>query len=1080
METAGGETPPRNGNLFDVPEEYADYRQFRYAKITGDGSCLSYALKNIVDGNIATNTVRPEYPLNTIQDFKMPILDMLLRECLPNVGDPRNSDDTEANVVRLSSLLTDYIDLPVSVIQLRGDNTDREWVPVSDCVRVIERYFHAKSTELSMYRCQQFADHYRINICVWEPGRPVGFQLFQLGGGQPAVFIGNPEGLRNNVAPFRHLLYHRWGYYDDNGNAAHREYEVNDIIASGQHWPDQIFNEKNHFGLLLMMPDHLLATRAQEVRPIRAVILDEGGPITRTIPRPVVVVPTARTPGATITDRGDVGVAMQATAPTTRTTRTWVLTNGRVIPTNEFTFEKLEKLEPGIFELVDGQIRCKKCDRLPFLAITGVIDHKYHVRHDPNRDLGSKNVELERLNLQDDGNWTLELNGQFRCGLCKISCRDRRGADKHIAECRGHWAHLQLADQPPAEQTTESPLHRFYKPSEWSYDNQRYCCKRCEGRPFFMDYKTAIKHERRMHSTDRTEVMPPLPSPVVRALQTITETCASMRHPLEEEPIPDPAIIRDRFVKAFHDTEPAGCAVCGAFKYHVEPVQHLSLHHRPAIGALLLVNPAFQVQYLNDPEQPNLMHVVKWQDQYYRLHPSYFGPPRHHDGEFNVCHKCHLDLTKNPAKLPRFAYANGWDFGYKPVLPKLNIVEQALICKTQTYSTLITFRPKGLSWQTSTKVTGHIISFPQAVESTVENLPRRRVEEQINVLFVGPTGRYTEIVGKLRHKYEVNPENVYKWLHFLKKYNFHYETLPIIDDDDTRAYMAGLWDTIVQTGQQANGPAEQRLYRHAGAPVFENNGELEIVELRDEEEEDEIGNAGSAAHNTNNGDIEPPPEPTPTAAAQGEDPPDPTASQPHEPAQPTQPAQPAQQEQLQGEGDGPTASQPHEPAQQEQPSQQEQSQGEEGDNPFDAVYVNLPHRQQENSVASVVRAIKTLRSGAEPDPVNEFQDNGYLYGAGMAHLFPVFTQAAAESIKFYTFEAAHLVFTAGTTKKTMCLYLTKIALLTSVYHIHVQTADLLETRTLPSPRMINSNATLCIATWRECQPIIQFFESCRT
>jgi hypothetical protein len=76
--------------------------------------------------------------------------------------------------------------------------------------------------------------------------------------------------------------------------------------------------------------------------------------------------------------------------------------------------------------------------------------------------------------------------------------------------------------------------------------------------------------------------------------------------PLEQEPCPHESTVRDRFVAAFHDVEPAGCAVCGKFEYRDPVVTVFSLQTDP-IRTLLKAPEVFMQKYSSEC-RPDLMH----------------------------------------------------------------------------------------------------------------------------------------------------------------------------------------------------------------------------------------------------------------------------------------------------------------------------------------------------------------------------------------------------------------------------------------------------------------------------------------
>jgi hypothetical protein len=83
---------------------------------------------------------------------------------------------------------------------------------------------------------------------------------------------------------------------------------------------------------------------------------------------------------------------------------------------------------------------------------------------------------VEHLNLEDDGDWTLDANRQFRGGVCQSTFSARERAAEHIRKSNRHRKHLVAATEPIPDETSRRLLHRFWDLSQWAYTHGRFCC----------------------------------------------------------------------------------------------------------------------------------------------------------------------------------------------------------------------------------------------------------------------------------------------------------------------------------------------------------------------------------------------------------------------------------------------------------------------------------------------------------------------------------------------------------------------------------------------------------------------------
>jgi hypothetical protein len=903
---------------------------FRYHRIEGDGSCFSYALKNAAHHR-QLKVPMPSFPLEEIIRFKKPVLDAIMADIFRD-GDWRDVRRADTDELQATANLDAFVTkcmiygIDVHSEQFETIDSERKRVLIAQCARLLEETFNDKRYQLSVSHCQYFASQYRINVCVWQPVLPKGIRLVcQQGGDSPAVFVGD-RGTLDRPDGYYHLLYHRCRYVGTDGKM--KEYDMARCLSSNVDWPEGLCqNTGDHFAVLQLI-DAVARPLPTIKKSVTNFNLAELAPALRLgfVSKPPSSANTG--PRATASKRA-IRPPSAGLAETASVVSSYLRSDIPQIVAD------LQILEPGVFELRGRQIHCTKCDTT-FTTVRALALHKYHLTHDISRDLTLPSVRLERLNLVDHGGWTVDSNGRFRCGVCQVSFATDEDAWRHLTRVKGHKLRVFQRRQ-PAIVNMESLLLRLAAPDSWTIENNRFCCHRCPHNPSFATFKIAHRHDVQSHPQ---EDLPMLPASVQAALDLIRQICPSVPHLLEQEPCPDESTVRDRFVAAFHDVEPAGCAVCGRFEYGDPAVNVLSLQ-TGSIRTLLKAPEAFMQKYSSEC-RPELMHLVQWRGSYYHLHSCYVHADPVDGGEFSACHKCNWDLTRDrQPQLPKYAYANGWDFGFKVELPTLNILEQALICKTQMFTSLVTLRPKGKQWATCTKVIGHIISFPHDGPQTCEKLPRRGIEEIVNILFVGPDEAYHKFVDGFRKEYEVKSEKVFMWLKFLKIYNHFYASVVINETEDDCTYMDALWDSIVSNGEanKTNDAINIELYRHAGASLLDTGGpeSRDAVNASADEEKDEEDDG-------------------------------------HNPEQPT------------------TAG---------------------GQRVLDAVLVNLPRLQQEGSVVTAMKTVRSLLATAERDPINEFESNAYLYAAGMPHLFPVFSAEAADKIRFGTLEVAHLIFTEG-------------------------------------------------------------------
>ena len=140
------------------------------------------------------------------------------------------------------------------------------------------------------------------------------------------------------------------------------------------------------------------------------------------------------------------------------------------------------------------------------------------------------------------------------------------------------------------------------------------------------------------------------------------------------------------------------------------------------------------------------------------------------DGNCTLCEKCDLNIRRK--KLPYFSIANGIELGSKvaKTLPNLNVLEKLLISQSVIYNKVLKYNCSGKIG--SSLITGHVISIPHAKSLDLINmLPRLCLKNIVQLIFISEPGSLYKLHQKFVLDNQINYNNVFKWLKFLKENN---------------------------------------------------------------------------------------------------------------------------------------------------------------------------------------------------------------------------------------------------------------------------------------------------------------------
>jgi hypothetical protein len=144
------------------------------------------------------------------------------------------------------------------------------------------------------------------------------------------------------------------------------------------------------------------------------------------------------------------------------------------------------------------------------------------------------------------------------------------------------------------------------------------------------------------------------------------------------------------------------------------------------------------------------------------------------------------------------------DYGVLPDLPKLTFAEQLVISITILHGHILKLN----SGQFAHK--GHFISFKHdsafVTSLQTASLPRTDLSKTVIIVNIGPNRTAADLRrhASVKKRLEVNAENIYAWLHFLKLHNPLYRDIIINEDAATHILLNGITDRLVKTAVQSN------------------------------------------------------------------------------------------------------------------------------------------------------------------------------------------------------------------------------------------------------------------------------------
>ena len=227
------------------------------------------------------------------------------------------------------------------------------------------------------------------------------------------------------------------------------------------------------------------------------------------------------------------------------------------------------------------------------------------------------------------------------------------------------------------------------------------------------------------------------------------------------------------------------CASCGVSKFN-NPNDQQFVYHPPG--------PASLAPFLIKPDDVPYLLLNKAHSNY-KLHTSYYHLSYYHlykdlvneDGSFYTCKRLN---TCTPYSISTM------DMGTVPShLPMLNLGEKMLLARRFLFKSIIKihilFEKYSVSINSST-----ISVSTNAIESLLSELPRTNFDKDFTVLLFGSAKLIQEIrngnyINKsFLDRFQINIENVFEWLYWLKDNNDFYKDIVIVDNAEIREKMA--------------------------------------------------------------------------------------------------------------------------------------------------------------------------------------------------------------------------------------------------------------------------------------------------